>query len=219
MIFIRLLLVTSLSIVSFGFLNNQDEPEPIQVLVIGDSFIEGVGAENNYGWAERLRDSSATIEVTVDGMSGRNAKDTLKRLKQYPIHAYEYIVVAVGINDSRFHANTSSYFLHIDTYRRKLLKIVSLFDDEDTTVIFIGLTRVDETFTTPIASDVYYYNESIDRYDHMLQTVSDLTSVQYVSVPPLNDRIGLLSDGLHPSDEGHEVLFQAIRHQLIFNRH
>ena len=75
---------------------------------------------------------------------------------------------------------------------------------------FVGLTRLDERYCAPIDIDTYYLNEYAGSYDGVLRAVAEDCGVDYLAVPPLNNQDGLLPDGLHPNDAGHQRMYEVI---------
>lgn len=186
------------------------------VLILGDSIVRGAGVDDSYGWAHRLRDRSTTADVTVDGVGGRTVVDIVAQLEKYSLEEFDVLIVAVGINDSVYRSEMGNHRVDLDTYEHLLREIATLADSTDTQMIFIGLTRVDEKLVTPYKEDKNYINHTIEQYDRVLRSVANDASAQYIQVPPLNDTEGLLSDGLHPSADGYETLYEAIHRQLDF---
>ncbi len=82
---------------------HMDAPEmtelPRRALIIGDSFVEGVGAPQGKGWAAWLARKLEPWVCEVAGEGGDNTGDLIAR---WPTQSYDTYVVQVGTNDSRF---------------------------------------------------------------------------------------------------------------------
>jgi lysophospholipase L1-like esterase len=81
--------------------------------------------------------------------------------------------------------------------------------------MIVGFPAVDETKTNPIAwADLYYKNENIQKFENAAKAAAEKLDVPFVPVyekfkPGMNAH-----DGLHPNDEGHQLIFELVRPAL-----
>lgn len=190
--------------------------QPNTVLIIGDSFVAGTGASGSYGWAQRLQNNHPNMNFTISGVGGDNIRAVNNRLGNYPQQNFDVVILAIGLNDSRDRPSKGRNEVPLDEFNSAIRSFVSSFSSSnpDIRIFFVGLTRVDESKTTPYSEDKYYINANIAQYDQALQTLSTELSAQYIAVPALNDTQGMLSDGVHPSNDGHQALMNAVNAQV-----
>ncbi|TRZ64349.1 MAG: hypothetical protein D4Q79_01760, partial [Spirochaetia bacterium] len=88
-------------------------------------------------------------------------------------------------------------------------------------IVFIGLTPVEESKTTPIPwnTDKFYKNEYIQKYDGIIKKVCEENNLSFVEVfERLKGNENLSEDGLHPNSEGHQKIFEIVKDFLINNK-
>lgn len=98
-----------------------------------------------------------------------------------------------------------------------LVKSARKFSDK---IMLVGLNPVDEKETTPVFwADVYYTNEGMRGNNQIVAEVAKAKNIPYVSIyEEMEKRLkageDLLVDGLHPNDEGHELIFRLVQPEL-----
>jgi lysophospholipase L1-like esterase len=182
------------------------------LLVIGDSFVKGVG-DTHGGWAARLSQLSAT-PIDVSGQGGNTSDDLVQRMNVFVGGAYSQVLVQIGLNDSRIRPSDSVEQVPEARFRHNLLEIAKAFQATGAAMAFLGLTHVDEARTRPFKVDKEYRNDRIDLYDGVIRDVTRQCDAAYVPVPKLADDLRNLSDGLHPSPRGHEQIVAAVAAHL-----
>lgn len=86
--------------------------------------------------------------------------------------------------------------------------------------MIIGLTPCVEERTTPVAwnEHVTYTAARIRKFDQVLQEFSEAMQVHYVGllqpVMESQQKMELLPDGLHPNDQGHQLMAEIIGNDL-----
>jgi lysophospholipase L1-like esterase len=206
-----------------------------QILIFGDSITYGAWDKEG-GWVQRLRkfldeknltDSDFYCLVYNLGVSGNNSEDLLERFefetKQRLKEDEETIIIfAIGINDSQFVHSKGKHGVPIDKFKDNIQKLISLAQKFSSKIIFVGLTPVDETKTTPIPwnADVSYKNEYIQKYNETIKTICGKNKIYFVEIFEKLKELNyqeLLEDGLHPNSEGHKKIFEIMKDFLIEN--
>jgi lysophospholipase L1-like esterase len=182
------------------------------LLVLGDSFVAGEGATEMNGWAQRL--AASFDEAVVSGEGGDTTESLSGRVDRALNSDYEIILVEIGLNDSRFRRSLGRNEVAPPEFRDRLARLIEKLSTHTDRLGVLGLTRVDETKTTPYKRDKYYFNQDIEVYDTMLREIAASKRVTYVRVPTLLEAPDLLFDGLHPSDTGHARLLSAVSEQI-----
>mgnify|MGYP004445808903 CR=1 FL=1 len=152
------------------------------------------------------------------GISGQTTGEILERFERECIGrvqegANNIIIIASGINDSRYESGTvRASELVVEEDMRELICRAKAKTDS---VLCVGLTPVDEARTTPLASDktMSWRNENIVRYDAIIRELAEEQEVEYVDVWGLIDP-KQNADGLHPGEAGHEAIAAAVLEHL-----
>lgn len=187
-----------------------------RILVIGDSFVEGVGATDKIGWAQSMENSSNQVaELVVSGIGGDTIVKILDRHIEFFEMSFEKVVLAVGLNDSRYRPSKNANEVPRQSFIDGIRQFVELWQSKGAKVYLIGLTRVDEDRTDPYKEDKIYRNALVEDYDECLVEVAVSTQATYVAVSKLNDLKEGLCDGLHPSDLGHQKLLSCIEGAIL----
>ena len=182
----------------------------MRILVLGDSFVEGVGSSSG-GWAKMLADSRPADDVTVSGVGGDNTVKLLARTAPFDSQRFDCVLIEVGLNDSRYRPSKDGSEVPIAEYADNLSTLARYFQERGATVTFVGLTRVDEGVTRPYKEDKHYINTELARYDEVLRKTANACDANYIGVPALADESGMLFDGVHPSEHGHRILVDVIQ--------
>ena len=195
------------------------------ICIFGDSIAWGAYDPDGGGWATRLRNyfegQNVRADLDVDvynlGISGDNTEDLAKRYKiEFDSREPDTVLFAIGLNDSQFVIPDNAHRVSIETFEANMRDMVLYAQKNQAKVYIVGLTRVNESKTTPIPwnTNKIYRNESIIKYEKVLKKVSDDLKTVFIDVAPiLTDEY--LHDGLHPNASGHEKLYQIIKSKLI----
>ena len=154
---------------------------------------------------------------TINDLLERFEFETKQRLKE---SEETIIVFAIGINDSYFVHSENSHRVPINKFKENIQKLTDLAKKFSSKIIFVGLTPVDETKTTPIPWDINksYKNENIRKYNEIIKSVCEENEILFIEIfedwIKLNYK-NLLEDGLHPNSEGHKKIFESVKEFLI----
>lgn len=210
-----------------------------RILVFGDSIVYGVLDEKRGGWVQELR--SFLDEKTLSnpelyyivynlGVAGNNTKKLLKRFEfeteQRLVEEENeetIIIFGIGVNDSQFVLSQNSQRVPLEEYIKNLEKLLNSAREFSQKILFVGLTPVDEKRTTPIPwnKDKFYKNEYVKKFNDSLRSFCQENKVYFIEIFEEMIKIDyskLLYDGLHPSSEGHEKIFEIVKNYLIKNK-
>ena len=195
-----------------------------KILIFGDSIVYGQRDLVLGGWTNRLKldlanDSSiASCHVFNMGISGQTAGEVLARIDRecegrvLP-DANNIIILACGINDTQViggKVRTGE-----DEFAGNVRELIRHAKRHAPTVIYLGLTPVEESRTNPVWWDraKCWNNDLIARYDGIIADVCGIEDIPYVHVYDSVDASGN-DDGLHPSAEGHRVITEKIKEEI-----
>jgi len=200
-------------------------------ILFGDSIGFGVGDYERGGWATQLRlfidqqhrrKDHNLINLSISGDTTRNMlarmeREACLRMRQDPPEDFTFLI-AVGANDSRIDEGNATNNISIDEYRENLIKLVTIATNLSHEVILIGLVPVDETRTAPYKEQKYYTMDQVEKYNEVIRSVASEKHLRFVNFLPdwkNKDLTVLLADGLHPSTEGHQIMFETIKTTLF----
>jgi lysophospholipase L1-like esterase len=205
----------------------------MRVLVFGASVTQGFW-DTEGGWTARLRRNYDELQVkdwskdqpTVFnlGISGDGTVELLKRIenetvaRKWPGEEFTFII-SIGINDSFIRSNGKEN-ISAQQYRENLSKIAEITKKYSSKIILLGLQHCDEERTTPVSwTDISYTNERILLFDKEIQDIASEHNLTYV--PIFNELKkhhdggqDLYQDGLHPNNQGHQLIFELVRPEL-----
>ena len=185
------------------------------ICIFGDSIVWGASDCEKGGWADCLKNHLMDDDIDVYnlGISGDTTEDLLKRFDtEAEARNPDIIIFAIGINDS----------LSLDKdglikFQKNISTLVNKARKFTNKIIFIGLTNVDESRTTPYLSEETgeaYNNQSIGEYDEIIKSFCEENNLTFVDVLGLLINDDDLCDGLHPGSIGHQKLFEAIKEKI-----
>jgi lysophospholipase L1-like esterase len=209
----------------------------MRVLVFGDSITQGYW-DTEGGWVERIRKHYDSLQVTdLDGrdeptvfnlgISADNSGNVLRRIAPEVIARTRHgnlpvVIIQIGINDSSSDTMPAAenVSLPLDSYEQNLRKIIENVKPLASKIILVGLSACDETRTTPVSwGDFHYKNTSIKTYENKMRDVALELNVPFIPIferfrEELSKGTDLLSDGLHPNNEGHAFMCKLILESL-----
>ena len=202
-----------------------------KILVFGDSITWGAFDLEGGGWVERLKLymwAKGDIDVYNLGISGGKTPGLLERFESETKARIEedeetIIVFAIGINDSYFVHSKNSLMVPPEQFKENIQKLIGLAQQFSSKIIFVGLTLVDESRTTPIPwdTDKSYKNENIKKYNEIIKSICKDKNIYFVEIFDKwlqSDYQTLLEDGLHPNSRGHHKIFETVKDYLVQNK-
>lgn len=194
------------------------------ICIFGDSIVWGAEDKEKGGWINRLKldfakkEQDYEVEVYNLGISGDNTKDLLQRfLPEAKARVPNIIIFAVGINDS---ANEDSkQRTSLRKFEENLVKLIKEAKTFTNKIIFLGLTSVDDSKTTPVAwnKSLHYITKSAEQYNNIMKKAAKENKVLYLDLFGLLTKTDL-EDGLHPNSKGHQKIFLKVRSLLLNNK-
>ena len=191
----------------------------MSICIFGDSITWGASDAEKGGWVERLKvyigEKYEHIIYNL-GMPGDNTEGLLQRIEsETKLREPEIIIFAIGINDSQFVIPENKKQIPIEQFKDNLSKLHEAAKQFTENIIFIGLTRVDESKTRPIPwdADKEYDNSSIEEYDSAIKEFCADKQIKFVEISDLI-KLEDLEDGLHPNANGHIKMFNRIKSEI-----
>ena len=192
----------------------------MSILIFGDSITWGAYDPEQGGWATRLRNYFENKDNDVGvynlGISGDTTADLLERIEvEAKSREPNLIIFAIGINDAQFIHSTNGLRVSLDEFQQNLAKLLSIAKKFTDKIVFVGLTRVDESKTTPISwnTDKSYTNENIKRLDNAIEKFCEDNKLKFISMESVVGNDDLI-DGLHPNTQGHTKIFNRMKSEV-----
>jgi len=192
----------------------------MNILIFGDSITWGAYDPEQGGWATRLRNYFEAKDNDTDvynlGVSGDTTADLLNRIEiEVKSREPDLIIFAIGINDAQFIHSTNGLHVSLDEFQQNLAKLLSVAKKFTDKVVFVGLTKVDESKTTPIPwnTDKSYTNENIERLDNAIKKFCEDKKLKFITMDSVVGNDDLI-DGLHPNTKGHIKIFNRMKSEV-----
>jgi len=200
------------------------------ILAFGASITFGRGNSVNGGWAGRFKKYFEAQDYYNSlynlGIPGDSTTDLLRRFEVECQARIKFkrpgdkfvILIGIGTNDSRLVNNKPQ--TKPEVFKKNILKLIKLSQKYTQSISFIGLTPVDEKRTQPYET-TYFFNERIEKYNNIIKECCQENKILFLDMFEKwknFDASKLLGDGLHPSAEGYEKMYQVIKNFLIKNK-
>jgi lysophospholipase L1-like esterase len=204
----------------------------MRILVFGDSIGQGAWDVDAGGWVQRLKRAYDRDFANTDmggelrsifnlSISGDTTNEVLARFdtetRARVWRGEELcIIIAVGTNDARIDGEIA--FMGRERYAANLETIITkaaAYTDKSR-ILLVGLPSCDEARTTPVSwQNISYTNERLEQFE---QTAASVATAQQVAFVPIFEIFraqaatqDLLTDGLHPDERGHQLIYDQVR--------
>jgi len=220
-----------------------DTPVSWNYVALGDSLAVGTGASYK-GYVDRYADyleadTGARVNVTNLGQDGQTSPELLYALRNDPslrqaVEEADVVTINIGINDLGgaalvYENGTCGGADNQDCLRAAAetvkgnwnaitAELLSLRSTSDTIVRVAGLgytpyLDTEETFDGR-PSDFQVFKPYLDEVNRHISTMASDSGIPYAEVHL--DQVYISPDGVHPNDEGYEVIAERLR-ELGYN--
>lgn len=193
----------------------------MKIFIFGDSITEGYYDDEKNGWVNRLKVGLGKDEIYNLGISGDTSEDLLERFDaDVKGKKPDRIVFSIGINDSVYLPNEKRNYIDLDKFKENLGMLIKKARLLTNSIVFVGLTSVNEKLTKPIpwVTEMYYTNEEIKKYDDAIRRICKREKLKFIDIFSdfeKSDYEKMLSDGLHPNAKGHEWMANKIIKEIL----
>ena len=195
------------------------------ILCFGDSITFGI-CENG-GWVGELREyfepKGGHNAVYNLGICGDRIRDLLERfevecdarIKEIYKEDKFVIIVAIGINDSKWKASPekNNPETNLSDFSKNLELLIKKARKFPAKLVFIGLTPVDEEKTLNYEG-TSFVNERIKEFNDIIRNKCNAEDILFFDMfkEMINGKYqGDLIDGLHPNNKGYKFMFGKIK--------
>lgn len=191
----------------------------IDVFIFGDSITYGVGDDEKCGWVNRFRlslekDKQRDYNVFNLGISG-DVTEGVKNRFDFEFNTRKdeendkIIIFAIGVNDTQ--DINGNYRVTLEQFKDNILYLISNARKYVDNIVFIGLSKVDETKVVPLSwnKEKSYFNKKVIEFDNKLEEICGENNVRYLKMYDLLSVNDLL-DGIHPNSIGHQKICDKV---------
>lgn len=194
----------------------------------GDSITYGAWDMGTSGWTTKLRsyldarNNEPTYYFyplgihgeTTDGLKKR-FENELQARRRHDDDSYTFIF-AYGANDATWLTNEDRFKATIEEFESNLMDTINQARGLNANIFLLEITPVNEEYSASLtARNKSCLNEYVDRYNERLRAVAESTSAAIIEINQRFHDEGLSSvlvkDGLHPTQAGHEIIFQKVK--------
>ena len=204
----------------------------MRILIFGASIVQGFHDGSRGGWVnelaaytnEKILKSVDDYDVSIFnlGISGDCTNRLLKRFESEAKTRLEgkegAIVFSIGINDTQRYVNTGKLKTSIEKFENNIRTLIELSRKHTEKIIFFGVLPIIESMVQPMpwASDRAHYEKDLLEFNLKLKEVCGREGVTYAQMQDVygESRDKLLHDGIHPSAEGHRLIFERVKKVL-----
>ena len=193
-------------------------------LIFGDSITQGFN-DLTGGWVQRLRELLTLDDYVFNlGISGDTSEGLLARFETElkPRLSTEgelnYILIAIGSNDSAFNHQLNQCWVPVEKYKSNLLQLIKLGKNYTDKIILISPEPIEQSKVDPIPweTNLSYRSELVRQYNQAMEAVAEAEKLKFVDLfnllPP--EYIRTLADGVHPDAAGHRLIFNLVKNVL-----
>lgn len=194
------------------------------ICIFGDSIVWGAWDKEKAGWANRLsiyyqNNNDENIVYNL-GIPSETSTNLIKRIRnECEARNPNTIIIAIGINDALYLKNIEKEQTDIDSFEKNIKEIIKISKLFTENILFVGLTKVNESFTIPISwnDNEMYFNKTIEKYNQKIKQCCFENEIMFLDVLDVLETNDLNTDGIHPNEIGHEKLFERIKRKLEEN--
>lgn len=200
------------------------------IVVIGDSIGSGHW-DSQGGWVARLTGYFNALALESDyeiwhslmnlSLPGEGVSSVFKRF-EVELESIEallsdpsLILFALGTNDTMVDMSRNKPVTDINTFGERVADLNQLCQSPRLTPVWLSLPQVDDDLVNPMPwkPGWGYQDDMIRRFNNRLGELSLAHDFDLIDVyTPLaqEDLSEVLADGVHPSDWGHEIIFETV---------
>ncbi len=205
----------------------------MRVLVFGASITQGFW-DTHGGWVQRLRSYYDEFEVQYSsneqptifnlGVSGDKAADVINRFEAETKARWSKLdriafIFSIGTNNAAVDVGGREWSSP-DEYYRQLIDLVEKARRYSNKIMFVGLAPCEEHKTVPVAwADIEYTNARLKLFEDVMRQFCKQQGIPHI---PLFETMvernkpgrELFADGLHPNNDGHQMIYELVRPEL-----
>ena len=204
-----------------------------QVFVLGSSLPYGVGA-SHAGWGDLIKQyahakmygkSGVGQKYEVFNFGKADAKiDFVKETFPQQLHDYGrkqkvVVVIAIGGNNTKAEGSPDNFVSTPEEYEHEMKDLLTLLVQYSDAVIVVDNGYIDESKTNPKVNPLtggtsYFSNARRQQFSAITKQLCKEKGIDYAQVAVGEQewiKNYLYSDGVHPNQQGHQLVFESIK--------
>ena len=199
------------------------------IYAFGDSITYGAWGIKSSGWANLLRQHLDDLQEknpeyyclfynlgipgeTTEGLLNRFDNETNARVKK---NEESIFIFAFGANDAVFSTSENKFRVSKDEYENNLSKVLEKAGKISKKILLVNILPVVESMNNG-RNGKTRNNQYMEEYNLILQKLANRFELKLVDVNSVFMKAGyeklfVQEDGLHPNDEGHQLIFETIK--------
>ena len=205
-----------------------------QIFILGSSMVYGVGGPHG-GWADLIKQYlhkkmygeggvGEKYEIYNFGKSGATidfVKDTfMSQLEAYGRKQKTIIVAAIGGNNTKAEQEPDNFVSTPAEYEHEMRNLLELLKQNCDGLIFVSSNGyVDEEKTNPKFNPLtggrsYFTNARRQQFGAIVKDICEDMNIDLIDITVDKEKwlsTYLYTDGLHPNEAGHQLIFESIK--------
>jgi lysophospholipase L1-like esterase len=203
------------------------------IYAFGDSITYGAWDIQKSGWATQLRQFLDNLqEKNPDyyclfynlGIPGETTDGLVKRFEN-ELTAREregeeaIFIFAFGANDAAYLSNENKFRVSKEKFKMNLEQVIGKTLAISKKILVVNILPIVEKMNSSPRNGKIRLNKYMDEYNSVLQELADRFKLQLIDINSVfmkagHEKLFIPDDGLHPNDEGHQIMFETIRPEV-----
>lgn len=190
----------------------------INILVIGDSLVYGIGDTKQGGWVNRLRlklekRNDYYYDVYNLGIPDDSSIDILKRFRSEILNRHFQgkliVIYQFGANDS------SQIKTELSIFKSRLKAIVQKTKLYSDNILFLNIPKaIDINAEGRLGVIAEIRNKKTKEYNSIIKEICEEEKINYIYIDKLLSLEDLSEDGIHPNNTGYQKIANIIENNI-----
>lgn len=193
-----------------------------RIFLNGDSTTYGYGDPEYGGWGNRLKahmmrraalgevPAREVINLAVSSQAADQIVDRFTPIAKAYRRLPNISIFMMGLVDAEVPARQESPRVKLTCFESCLRRLGDVCINTQAQPLFVGYYAVDEKLTNPWKNGARFVNEDMDKYRAAMAQYSDKEGFKYVDLSALKEPVEVSGDGIHPTPQGHQRIFEAV---------
>ena len=199
------------------------------ILIHGASTAAGWYDMERAGWVNRLhiealhtnkespQEAISIQNASIPGNTLLGIMKDIDRVDRYRKLGSVTAILAIGLNESKIMKGRNRPLVSLEKFQSALSEYGDYVESRGGELVYVGTeVLLDSTIVTENGNT--FEDDLVAEYDALIEQQAAKTGSPYVSLETLFSEAGVenavASDGYHPNELGHELIYRSIKRQL-----